>query len=121
MGVALTVTGFPEASGFFFLMTRRPPRSTLFPSTTLFRSPTGATTGKISVTNTAGTGTSATNYTEIGRAHVTTSTPVEWPVPTSAWLKSTGFTGASRGSFNTTAATTFTVTSEQQMSATVPA
>src|SRR2546421_10110843 len=27
---------------FFFLMIRRPPRSTLFPSTTLFRSPPGA-------------------------------------------------------------------------------
>src|SRR5574339_353150 len=28
----------PEPSGFFFLMIRRPPRSTLFPYTTLFRS-----------------------------------------------------------------------------------
>src|SRR2546421_3595042 len=28
--------------GFFFLMIRRPPRSTLFPYTTLFRSPLGA-------------------------------------------------------------------------------
>src|SRR5207342_3957814 len=28
---------------FFFLMIRRPPRSTLFPYTTLFRSPTRAT------------------------------------------------------------------------------
>src|SRR5258708_18748580 len=28
-------------SFFFFLMIRRPPRSTLFPYTTLFRSPTG--------------------------------------------------------------------------------
>src|SRR5258708_29976795 len=27
--------------GFFFLMIRRPPRSTLFPYTTLFRSPNG--------------------------------------------------------------------------------
>src|SRR2546429_6930834 len=29
---------------FFFLMIRRPPRSTLFPYTTLFRSPAGAAT-----------------------------------------------------------------------------
>src|SRR6267142_2646195 len=28
-----------EGTGFFFLMIRRPPRSTLFPYTTLFRSP----------------------------------------------------------------------------------
>src|SRR5258708_26763087 len=33
----------PTFSSFFFLMIRRPPRSTLFPYTTLFRSP--ATTG----------------------------------------------------------------------------
>src|SRR3990167_9732295 len=30
---------------FFFLMIRRPPRSTLFPYTTLFRSPAGRRTG----------------------------------------------------------------------------
>src|SRR5258706_5999988 len=30
---------------FFFLMIRRPPRSTLFPYTTLFRSPSGAQRG----------------------------------------------------------------------------
>src|SRR2546422_3256442 len=29
----------PRRSSFFFLMIRRPPRSTLFPYTTLFRSP----------------------------------------------------------------------------------
>src|SRR5437763_8957095 len=31
-----------KRSGFFFLMIRRPPRSTLFPYTTLFRSPAHA-------------------------------------------------------------------------------
>src|SRR2546430_14851555 len=30
--------GFPKVIFFFFLMIRRPPRSTLFPYTTLFRS-----------------------------------------------------------------------------------
>src|SRR2546429_3910357 len=30
---------YPHLRGFFFLMIRRPPRSTLFPYTTLFRSP----------------------------------------------------------------------------------
>src|SRR5260221_14695066 len=33
------VLGFPRCFLFFFLMIRRPPRSTLFPYTTLFRSP----------------------------------------------------------------------------------
>src|SRR5256885_2480324 len=32
-------TGHPHSVLFFFLMIRRPPRSTLFPYTTLFRSP----------------------------------------------------------------------------------
>src|SRR2546426_7325035 len=32
---------------FFFLMIRRPPRSTLFPYTTLFRSPLGLTIDKV--------------------------------------------------------------------------
>src|SRR2546430_16016976 len=38
----VTGTGSPPllvGCGFFFLMIRRPPRSTLFPYTTLFRSP----------------------------------------------------------------------------------
>src|SRR2546430_8318315 len=33
---------WPSCSSFFFLMIRRPPRSTLFPYTTLFRSDTAA-------------------------------------------------------------------------------
>src|SRR5688572_31389509 len=36
------VSGFAYSLFFFFLMIRRPPRSTLFPYTTLFRSPRSA-------------------------------------------------------------------------------
>src|SRR5438477_8371704 len=36
------MTNFSHSSFFFFLMIRRPPRSTLFPYTTLFRSGLGA-------------------------------------------------------------------------------
>src|SRR2546430_10555140 len=38
MLVCLSPQTYPEALLFFFLMIRRPPRSTLFPYTTLFRS-----------------------------------------------------------------------------------
>src|SRR3712207_9466544 len=34
----MTLQGYCDVSIFFFLMIRRPPRSTLFPYTTLFRS-----------------------------------------------------------------------------------
>src|ERR1017187_9080204 len=39
MRISTTSTGNPYPIFFFFLMIRRPPRSTLFPYTTLFRSP----------------------------------------------------------------------------------
>src|SRR5258707_11228298 len=38
-----------SSSVFFFLMIRRPPRSTLFPYTTLFRSPAVALTGPMAI------------------------------------------------------------------------
>src|SRR5438874_13578387 len=56
----------------FFLMIRRPPRSTLFPYTTLFRSSTGA----------AALGSDA-----LTRATPTRS-PAEWLVDPIGWLRS---------------------------------
>src|SRR6478735_11736951 len=41
------VVGNISAHFFFFLMIRRPPRSTLFPYTTLFRSPRGQIVGDV--------------------------------------------------------------------------
>src|SRR5574340_1534051 len=38
VGCSLRLTRRPQVRSFFFLMIRRPPRSTLFPYTTLFRS-----------------------------------------------------------------------------------
>src|SRR5207302_10888952 len=43
-----------SSAPFFFLMIRRPPRPTLFPYTTLFRSWTSKTTGKPTGTPAAG-------------------------------------------------------------------
>src|SRR2546430_12646842 len=42
MECAVAKAGIPPVAVFFFLMIRRPPRSTLFPYTTLFRSCTRA-------------------------------------------------------------------------------
>src|SRR5205085_1068201 len=82
--------------------------------------PTGAASGKITVTNAAGTGTSATNFTVTVVPSITSFTPVSGPTGTSVTLTGTGFTGATGVSFNSTAATTFTVNSDTQISATVP-
>src|ERR1035441_10996568 len=48
----LRVRALPSVLLVFFLMIRRPPRSTLFPYTTLFRSPTWKTTPRIPSTST---------------------------------------------------------------------
>src|SRR5437588_2495760 len=45
-------------SSFFFLMIRRPPRSTLFPYTTLFRSPRHASCGSPTKTSICSSSTS---------------------------------------------------------------
>src|SRR2546430_7693638 len=41
------MAGIKDPSSFFFLMIRRPPRSTLFPYTTLFRSTAGVSGNEI--------------------------------------------------------------------------
>src|SRR2546426_2280521 len=48
---------------FFFLMIRRPPRSTLFPYTTLFRSRSISASASASATNSAGTRAGTTPFT----------------------------------------------------------
>src|SRR5258707_14729244 len=54
--VRLNRSSPPLSSGdfFFFLMIRRPPRSTLFPYTTLFRSPPSARAGRTAAPRSAG-------------------------------------------------------------------
>src|SRR2546430_12733463 len=83
---------------FFFLMIRRPPRSTLFPYTTLFRSNlmlcSGSHLGEaLDLAARLESGTPAglallrweNRLAAIGRAHVWTPVPVEFRMPPSAW------------------------------------
>src|SRR3712207_8529777 len=55
---------------FFFLMIRRPPRSTLFPYTTLFRSEGGAAHGPVGLEHPVGAGHLRAGEAPVERARV---------------------------------------------------
>src|SRR5256885_17917 len=63
---------------FFFLMIRRPPRSTLFPYTTLFRSKAGARIGNFVELkkSTIGEGTKAMHLSYLGDAKIGTKSNI---------------------------------------------
>jgi hypothetical protein len=85
--------------------------------------PPGATDGPIAVTNSDGTATSAASFdvTPSPVPTITSFSPTSGPVGTSVQITGTGLFGASTVTFNTTNATTFTVDSNTQITATVPA
>ena len=80
---------------FFFLMIRQPPRSTLFPYTTLFRSGfafVALNRGDRDLTQSivrqlAGAHRIAVQMHQIGRAHVWTPVTIRSRMPSSAWKK----------------------------------
>src|SRR5205807_258018 len=118
--VTLTGTGFTGATGVSFNSTAATTFTVNSDTQISATVPTGATTGKITVTNAAVTGTSATSFTVTVVPSITSFTPVSGPTGTSVTLTGTGFTGTTGVSFNSTAATTFTVNSDTQISATEP-
>ncbi|HVO84772.1 MAG TPA: IPT/TIG domain-containing protein, partial [Syntrophobacteria bacterium] len=82
--------------------------------------PAGAVTGKIRVTTPAGFGESVANFTLIAAPTVTNFNPLSGAVGASVVIAGTNFTGATGVSFGGVAATTFTVNSATQITATVP-
>ena len=80
--------------------------------------PNGATTGTIAVTNGSGTGTS-TSFTVLQVPTITSFTPTSGGIGTVVTISGTNFTGATAVSFNSIAASTFTVNSSTQITATV--
>ena len=84
--------------------------------------PALATTGPISVTSPLGTAQSSAGFVVIipGAPVITSFTPAYGAVGTSVTVAGTDFTGATALRFNGTAATTFAVVSNTQMTATVP-
>ncbi|MGH2807429.1 MAG: beta strand repeat-containing protein [Actinomycetota bacterium] len=82
--------------------------------------PTGATTGRIGVTNSAGTGTSSTHFTVQTPPTISSFTPTFGRAGTPVVLTGTNFAGATGVSFDGEA-TTFTVDSATQITTVVPA
>jgi bacillolysin len=83
--------------------------------------PVGATTGPLTVRTPDGTATGPINFTVTPAVVFTSFAPTSGPVGTVVTLTGQGFTGASSVTFNGTAATAFTVASDQEIWATVPA
>jgi outer membrane protein assembly factor BamB len=83
--------------------------------------PAGATTGAVSVTTAAGTGSSSGVFTVIPPPGVSSYTPTSGPVGTAVTINGSHFTGATAVRFNGTAATSFTVVNDTQITTTVPA
>ena len=84
--------------------------------------PAGATDGTIAVTDTEGTATSATSFdvTPSPVPTITSFNPTSGAVGTSVVITGTGFLGTSAVTFGGTAATTFTIDSDTQITVTVP-
>jgi hypothetical protein len=81
--------------------------------------PAGATSGPISVTTSAGTGTSNDSFTVIPPPTIVSFTPTSGQVGTSVSITGTGFTGATSVTFNGAAAN-YMINSPTSITATVP-
>ncbi len=82
--------------------------------------PSGAVTGKITVTTPGGTATSASDFTVTTAPSITSFRPTSGPVGTSVTITGTAFTGATSVKFGGVAATSFAVNSATKITATVP-
>ena len=83
--------------------------------------PVGATTGPLTVRTPDGTATGPINFTVTPGLVFSSFTPVKGPVGTVVTLYGQGFTGTSAVAFNGTPAVTYTVISDGELWATVPA
>ncbi|MCG8604962.1 IPT/TIG domain-containing protein, partial [bacterium] len=83
--------------------------------------PDGATTGKISVTNLDGTGDSSSDFMVIDPPVVTSFSPLTGSIGTLVTLSGSGFSGALEIAFNGTPASTFTIESDSEIRAEIPA
>src|SRR5205085_10242828 len=83
--------------------------------------PAGATTGPVTVTTSVGTGTGPSFTVTVSPPTITSYFPTSGPVGTSISINGANFIGTSSVKFNGVAAPTFTVYSDTQIGANVPA
>jgi IPT/TIG domain-containing protein/flagellar hook capping protein FlgD len=123
VGAVVTVHGisFTAASGVDFHGT--PAAAFTVDSDTKLRAtvPAGATSGPISVTNVAGTGTSAASFTVIATPAISAFTPTSGPVGSEVTVRGSSFAAAAEVRFNGALASTFMVDSDTTLRAMVPA
>ena len=122
LGTPVTITGnnFTSATKVTFAGT--PATFTVVSDTQITTSvPAGATTGKIKVTTPQGSGASPTAFTVLsaGAPTITLFSPLHAPVGAVISVTGTNFTGTTAVAFNGTAAASFTVNTDTQLSARV--
>ena len=124
--VTITGTGLTGATTVKFNTTTQPTYTVTDDSHISTTVPTGATTGQITVITPGGTATTAGltpstfNVTAPAGPTITSFGPTSGPVGTSVVINGTGFTGATAVIFFNNKVATYTVTSDSQISTTVP-
>jgi hypothetical protein len=121
-GVTITGTGLTGASSVTFNGTAA--SFTVNSATQITATvPANATSGVIAVTTSAGAGASANAFTVTAQPAPAISgfSPTSGTVGTTVTISGSGFTGATGVAFNGVAASSFTVNSDSQITATVPA
>jgi protocatechuate 3,4-dioxygenase beta subunit len=124
--VQIAGTGFTGATAVKFNTTTQPTYTVISDIQITAAVPTGATTGQITVITPGGTATTASltpsTFTVTTPPGPTISNfgPTSGPAGTSVVINGTGFTAASAVKFNTTNQPAYTVTSDSQISTTVP-
>lgn len=119
--VTLTGAGFKGASSVTFNLIAAASFTVVDDTTIKATVAAGTTTGKIAVTTSGGTGSSATDFiiTAPVQPSITSFSPPSGPIGTDVTLTGTGFTGVSSVTFNKIAAT-FTFVDDKTIKATVP-
>jgi hypothetical protein len=120
VGTSVTISGSGFATATAVSFNDRSASFTINSDTQITATvPSGATTGPIAVTTSAGTAASSNNFTMIPPPAITSFTPTSGGVGATVTINGTAFPGASVVTFNGTSAI-FTFNSDTQITATVP-